>query len=128
MTGAALIDTSVYVGREHGRPMLADPPTRAAVSVVTIAELWAGVLAAPDDRSRLIRQQTLTVALSTPPLLVDRPVAEQWAALRCAIREAKRGPLGNDLWIAATAVVHGLPLVTQDRDYLDVPGLQVIQV
>ncbi len=34
----------------------------------------------------------------------------------------------NDSWIAATAMAHGLPVVTQDDDYVDVPGLEVIRV
>ena len=32
----------------------------------------------------------------------------------------------NDSWIVATAIAHGLPLVTQDRDYTTVPGLTVV--
>jgi len=32
----------------------------------------------------------------------------------------------NDSWIAATAIAHRLPLVTQDRDYAGVPGLDVV--
>lgn len=34
----------------------------------------------------------------------------------------------NDSWIAATAMVQGLPVVTQDDDYVNVPGLAVIRV
>jgi hypothetical protein len=48
--------------------------------------------------------------------------------LRTALREVKRSLTGNDPLIAATAVAHGVPLVTQDRDYVDVPGLQVIRL
>ena len=34
---------------------------------------------------------------------------------------------GNDLWIAATAVAHGLPVVTRNtRHYRRVPGLDVM--
>jgi predicted nucleic acid-binding protein len=38
-----------------------------------------------------------------------------------------RTPL-NSSWIAATAIAHGLPLVSRDADYDDVPGLHVIRV
>lgn len=30
--------------------------------------------------------------------------------------------------LAATAIAQGVPLVTQDEDYVDVPGLEVIHV
>jgi len=34
----------------------------------------------------------------------------------------------NDSWIAATALAHDLTVTTQDDDYDDVPGLQVVKV
>lgn len=34
----------------------------------------------------------------------------------------------NDSWIAATALALGVPVVTQDDDYVAVPGLEVIHV
>ncbi len=34
----------------------------------------------------------------------------------------------NDAWIAATAMALGVPIVTQDDDYVEVPGLTVIHV
>jgi predicted nucleic acid-binding protein len=55
-------------------------------------------------------------------------VAARWAALRLALREAgQRMPL-NDSWIAATALAHEMPVVSQDDDYDDVPGLDVIKL
>jgi predicted nucleic acid-binding protein len=34
----------------------------------------------------------------------------------------------NDSWIAATAMAMGIPLVTQDDDYVEVAGLEVVRV
>jgi predicted nucleic acid-binding protein len=34
----------------------------------------------------------------------------------------------NDSWIAATAMALGVPVVTQDEDYVRVPGLEVARV
>ena len=34
----------------------------------------------------------------------------------------------NESWIAATAMTLGIPVVTQDDDYLHAPGLEVIHV
>lgn len=124
----ALADTSLFIAREQGRPMLADPPARLLVSWITIAELHAGVLVANTPTERSLRAITLHQVKGLEALPVDRAVAYAWAHLRAAAQEAKRRLTGNDLLIAATAIAHGLPLVTQDRDYVDVPGLDVVRV
>ena len=129
MSREAIIDTSVYIGQEQRRRMaVPGPPADAAVSVVTLAELWAGLYSAEDDLTRAVRLATLQRALSTRTLLVDRVVARAWAELRETLREVKRTMPANDSWIAATAIVHGLPVMTQDDDFSDVPGLEVIRV
>jgi predicted nucleic acid-binding protein len=45
-----------------------------------------------------------------------------------ALRDAGRKMGVNDSWIAATAIAHQLPLVTQDADYDVVPNLDVIRI
>jgi len=55
-------------------------------------------------------------------------VAESWAKLRLVLRESGQRMAVNDSWIAATAVSLGVPVVTQDDDYVDLPGLAVIKV
>ncbi len=49
----ALADTSLYIARESGRQLLAaDIPDELSVSVITVGELGAGVLAAADIATR----------------------------------------------------------------------------
>jgi predicted nucleic acid-binding protein len=124
----ALADTSVLVALETGRPMLARPPAELAVSVITIAELRLGVLAATTPTEYTLRQLTIQQACRIEPLRADRTVADAWAEMRYGMRDRKRRLGWNDAWIAATAIANGLPLLTQDRDFLDVPGLEVILV
>jgi predicted nucleic acid-binding protein len=125
----ALADTSVFVARETGRRLhLGALPDRLAVSYVTIAELRAGVLMAVDLDSRDRRLRTLVNALSLDPVPVDDRVAEAWALLRVALGSLGRRMASNDSWIAATAIALGVPIVTQDDDYIEVPGLEVIHV
>lgn len=60
MAGRALLDTSVLIAQESGRPLDADSvPAQTAVSVVTLAELHVGVLAASDTATRARRLATL---------------------------------------------------------------------
>lgn len=125
----AVADTSVFVARESGRPIRTETvPERLAVSYITIGELRAGVLAASDLETRDRRLDTLMVALSLDPVPVDDRVAEAWARLRVALADLGLRMPANDSWIAATAIALGVPLVTQDDDYIQVPGLAVIHV
>ncbi len=123
-----LADTSLFIALESERAVHGDPPEQISVSVITIGELRLGVLAAVDGPIRARRLDTLTLAEALEPLPVDRDVASVWAALRLALRDTGRRMPLNDSWIAATALAHELPVVSQDADYDNVPGLDVIRV
>lgn len=126
---AGLADTTVFIALEHGRPVRAEAlPDRLAVSVITIGELRAGVLNAADVETRDRRLSTLTAALALAPVPIDQDVAEAWARLRVLLRQHRLRMPANDSWIAATAMTLGVPVVTQDEDYVSLPGLDVIRV
>ncbi len=113
-----LLDTSVFIARESGRP-LGDLPDQVAVSVVSIGELQLGVLAAIDDHSRARRADTLALARTADPIPISEAVMTAWARLVADCRTAgiQRTVKLTDALIAATAVEHGLPVITQDDDY-----------
>lgn len=129
---AALLDTSVWVAGEVGRTIDADLlPDEALVSVVTLGELQAGVLAASDTTTRSRRLATVNALAGVRALPVDAATALRWAELRVRLHEAGRRINVNDLWIAATAIANGVPVVTQDTDFdvlADLGMLQVIHV
>lgn len=60
--------------------------------------------------------------------LLDEGVAAAWALLRIHLAEAGRRLNVNDLWIAATALTHDLPVVTQDDDFDPVEGVSGLVV
>jgi predicted nucleic acid-binding protein len=124
-----LADTSVFIARESGRRLDdSSMPDELAVSIVTVGELRAGVLAANDVRVRERRLTTLTAALELDPVPVDDDVAAQWARLRMLLRDMERRMPVNDSWIAATAMALQVPVVAQDDDYVELDGLSVIRV
>ncbi len=129
MVTRGVADTSVFIAREVNRPLdVAALPGELAVSVITVGELRAGVLVADDVETRDRRLSTLAAALSLEPLPINGEVADAWARLRVSLREAGRRMPVNDSWIAATALAHDVPLVTQDRDHVAVAGLRIIAV
>ena len=124
-----LADTSVFIARESGRPSDVEAlPDELAISVITIGELRAGVLAAGTLEARDRRLATLTAALQLDPVPVDERVAAEWARLRVLLREADQRMPVNDSWIAATAIALGVPVITQDDDFPSIEGLDVVRV
>lgn len=125
-----VLDTSVFIARETGRP-IGDLPVGAhtAVSVMTIAELRIGVLAAEDPMTRAVRLSTLDAAVSEhEPLPVDEGVVDRFARLVTTLRAAGRNPRVIDTLIAATALAHGAAVATQDADFDDLPEVEVVRV
>jgi toxin FitB len=116
----ALIDTSILI---HGVvPEISEP---WVVSAISVGELEAGVLLAPDDASRALRLRLLTAVLAEAPVVeVDRMVSVRYGELRAA---SGRRPT-NDLWIAATALAHDFTLVTGDQRQAALPLLRVTLV
>lgn len=125
----ALLDTSFFVAAESGRPLGEMPGvTETEVSVVTLAELTLGVLVS-DDADRAGRVATLSAVESTwDPLPVDAEVARQFARIAADLRVRRRRVPILDALVAATAAVEQIPVVTQDRDYDAMSGIEVIRV
>ncbi len=123
----------MFIAKETDRP-LGPLPDLVAVSVVTIGELELGVLAAIDEDILARRADTLALARESDPIPVSEPVMTAWARLviDCRRMGVHRTVKLKDALIAATAVVHGLAVVTQDEDFEQMatahPALRVIRV
>jgi predicted nucleic acid-binding protein len=124
-----LLDTSVFIADEQGRALAADSlPDEAAISVVTLAELELGVHLASSESTRGQRLRTLQAAQATYVALpVDAAVASAFAELVATARRTGRRPKVQDIWIAATARAHAVPVYTQDGDF-DELSIDVVRV
>lgn len=127
MTGA-LLDTSVVVALAQERLQF-DPPTRAAISIITLCELHYGVLKA-DDRRRPKRLATLDWAIGRfDALPIGNEVAPRFGQLMNAARRATGAkPDARDALIAATAMSRRIPVLTRDNDFKAFEGVDVVLV
>lgn len=99
----ALVDSDVII--DHIRGVQPLPTFPLAYSVITRCELFAG----RDDR-QLLRQ----ILSPLREIQLDSEIAERGGELR---RDS--GVATPDALIAATALVHGLPLMTRDRRHFE---------
>jgi predicted nucleic acid-binding protein len=116
MTGY-LMDTSVFVAAEQGRPLTVPPEGDARLSVATLTELHVGVGRAKTGALRTLREATLERARKFIALPYDETVAVRLADLLVSARDQGRRAGAMDAIVAATALVHGLTVWTQDDDF-----------
>ena len=129
---AVLIDTSILIDAERRGERLegALGEEERAISVITASELLHGVHRAGDEGIRVRRQVFVEhVLASLDPLPITTKIARSHARLWAHLEQAGTSIAAHDLWIAATALAHGMSLATGNaRHFERVPGLSVVAV
>ena len=96
-----------------------------ALTPVVVGELKAGFAR---GRHRRKNERELRQFLESPRvrvLTMDEDTAERYAVIVNGLRSAGTPIPTNDVWIAASAMQHGLTVVTTDAHYEKVPQILV---
>lgn len=123
-----LVDTNIvsYILKQHSQLQLYRPHLDGydlVVSFQTVAELYEGAILARWGSAKWLALESLLATMRTVD--TDDTVCEWWAEIR-AFRKTQTIPVA-DCWIAATAVAHGVELVTHNpADFSGIPWLTVI--
>lgn len=113
-----LLDTNAYAAFKRGAPQALEVLQSApaiAVNAVVLGELFCGF--AGGSKSRQNRRE-LVQFLASPRvsvLPIDFATAEQYASVLIALKNIGAPIPTNDLWIAASALRHGLALFCSMR-------------
>jgi tRNA(fMet)-specific endonuclease VapC len=124
-----LIDTGVFIEQERGGRSLEEAVGDEAwgISVITVSELLHGIhraTGAVRARRQAWVEELLAGAEAVP---ITTPVARVHAELWSSLARRGKMPGQHDLWIAASALAHGLGVVTlNQRDFARVPGLRLV--
>ena len=109
-----LLDTSVVIAHDESGSLRL--PETAAISVMTLGELRAGVLIARSEPVAEARRQRLAaVRAAFIALVVDETVAEHYGSVLAVARSQKRAAKATDILIIATAAATERELYTLDR-------------
>jgi predicted nucleic acid-binding protein len=118
-----LIDALADRPRErHALEQLSDDGI--GISIICLGELYEGAYGASDPHSRLARYREFVSAFTILPL--TDAIMERFAITRAELR--RQGGLipDIDLLVAATALEHGLILLTRNsRHFMRVPNLEI---
>lgn len=128
MAQGILLDTSAIIPHLRGNPAYlaqaesTDEPL--FVSLTVLGELYRGVLkSSQQDKNRLVLETFLqTVAILHP----DSATSLYYAQVSVDLERMGKIIPENDIWIAASALECGMPLVTRDAHFQHVTGLQLL--
>jgi len=129
-----LLDTNVLSELVHRKPnggvlrwFQGAPEETLHLSVLTMGELRRGIEGVRDaarrEKLRAWLERDLSERFSDRLLSITPPVADRWGRL---LAEVGRSVPAVDSLLAATALTHGLRIVTRDVRDFRFPGLQVV--
>lgn len=105
----------------------ARPASTFFVSVLTLGEIRKGIESLADERRRLglldWMEADVPAFFAGRILAIDLPIADRWGRL---LAQAGRPIPAIDSLLAATALQHGLRLVTRNVRDFAFPGLEII--
>jgi tRNA(fMet)-specific endonuclease VapC len=91
------------------------------ISLVVLGELYFGAMKSSHAEENIKRIDEL---LKRHPLLSsDQQTAQNYSAIKLALRRKGRPIPENDIWIAALAMQHRLTLITRDAHFEHIDGL-----
>lgn len=118
-----LLDTSAYSAfmRGHGEIKLAlQEADEVCLNVVVLGELLAGFMRGRRRRRNEGELKTFLGSTRVRILDVNEETAERYAVILDSLWRAGTPIPTNDTWIAASAMQHGLHLLTTDAHYQNV--------
>lgn len=123
-----VLDTSAYSAlfrKHHATVQLVESTENLYLTPIVLGELKAGFLLGRrgEENERSLREFLQSPRVSV--LAIDDETADRWAIIAAFLKKAGTPVASNDIWIAASAMQHGLPILTSDRDFQKIPQIIV---
>ena len=128
-----LVDTDWVVSHQHGIAPVVQRmdellPAGIGISILSLAELYDGILGSPDPGGNERSLDTF-LAAGIAIVNIDSAICRIFARERVRLRASGRLIPDFDLMIGATAMRHNLALLTNNRRHFQrLPGLHIISV
>ena len=123
-----LLDTSAYSAlfrKHHAVVDLVESAESLYFTPIVLGELRAGFLLGTrrEENERALREFLQSPRVTV--LAIDDETADRWAVIAAFLKKTGTPVASNDIWIAASAMQHGLPILTSDADFQKIPQVIV---
>ena len=121
-----LIDTNIYSALKRNVQYVTDILKRVdyiGINTVVIGELYSGFKGGKKEE---LNKSELDRFIDIPRvdiILIDETTSEFYAHIYLNLKKSGKPIPTNDMWIAASALQHGLALFTLDAHFKSVAGL-----
>ncbi|MGR3300896.1 MAG: type II toxin-antitoxin system VapC family toxin [Candidatus Scalindua sp.] len=115
-----LIDTNVYASFKRNETVAVDELRRAeyiGINIVVLGEILSGFKGGKREKQNI---EELNLFLDSPRvhlIQIDEETAEFYAEIYWDLRRKGKPVPSNDMWVAASAMKHGLALFTFDEHF-----------
>lgn len=127
MSGKLIVDTNRVIGLLAGDPQAVsvfDQADEVLLTVIVLGELHYGARrsARIDDNVARIRALAATMGA----LDVDARTSSHYGVIKAQLAADGRPIPSNDIWIAALAQQHDLPVATRDQHFTHIKSIDLI--
>jgi predicted nucleic acid-binding protein len=123
-----MLDTSAYSAFMRGHPevkLALQHAEEIYLNPVILGELLAGFMRGKRRKKNARELQALLSSSRVKVVDMDEDTAERYAVILNSLWNAGTPIPTNDIWIAASAMQHGLHVLTTDVHYQRVPQVMV---
>lgn len=126
MNGEFLVDTNALIKLMSRDPSLRwrmGHDFRCSLCFISVGELYAGAHQSARRAANISEVQRICLAI--PVVGWDLEIADQYGSLHALLRRKGKPIPENDIWIAATAIRHGMTLITLDKHFQSIDDLPI---
>lgn len=128
-TGSVLLDTNILIAYLAADPAVTRGVHAAAlvyVPAIALGELDYGARKSGRVAENVARVDTLAATNMLTMLACDAGTAPHYGEIKMALRRAGTPIPQNDIWIAALARQHALPLASRDAHFQRIADLDIV--